>query len=170
MEISTKVILGLGSNLGERLETLRTACDLLTKEVGNIISSSKLYESKSWGFETDDFFLNACIVIETPFTPEVVLNKINHIEIQLGRQRTEGTNGYTSRTLDIDILYFGEQQINRPNLIIPHPEIPNRKFVLYPLKDLNETFFQSISYQSIEEMIRACIDEIEPISIHETWL
>lgn len=170
MEINTTVILGLGSNLGERLDILRTACERLTKEVGKIIDSSRVYESKSWGFESADYFLNACVVLETAYSPQQVLHKIHLIECELGRERVKESTRYTSRTIDIDILYFGDQQINLPNLIIPHPEIANRKFVLYPLSDLNETFFQSISYQSIEEMIRACFDEIEPISIHETRL
>lgn len=170
MEIKTKVILGLGANLGDRLETLQLACAQLQKHVGQITSISSIYESSSWGFETSDKFFNACITIDTALTPGQLLSKIQLIEQTLGRLRNEGTARYTSRTIDIDILYFGKQQIKLPNLIVPHPEIPNRKFVLYPLQELNETFFQSLPYQTIEEMIRACADEIEPVSIIENWL
>ena len=110
-----KVYISIGSNLGNRLQNLQDAVFLLANEVGNITSISKIYESASWGFEADDF-LNACVILDTLLTPEVVLKRILAIEKKLGRERNF-ESGYVSRNIDIDILYYENEVIRMDSLM-----------------------------------------------------
>ena len=139
MKTGNTIYLSLGSNLGNRLAQLQEAILLLGMRLGEIKAVSNVYESAAWGFEGGDF-LNACIALETDQDPESVLKVILDIETSMGRERSQEA-GYVSRTIDIDILYFGEQIISREHLKIPHPELHKRKFVLKPLADIAPQFY-----------------------------
>ncbi|MBD1259554.1 2-amino-4-hydroxy-6-hydroxymethyldihydropteridine diphosphokinase [Maribacter polysiphoniae] len=152
-----KAYISIGSNLGNRLQNLQNAIFLLDAEVGRIPLVSKVYESESWGFDADDF-LNACIVIETYLTPQEVLGKIFSIEKKLGRERGL-KNGYASRTIDIDIIYFEKEILQTDELTIPHPNLRKRKFVLLPLADIAPQFYHPIYNKDTRNLIQECKDQ-----------
>ena len=110
---------------------------LIAKNIGNLIQISPLYVTKAWGKTDQPDFLNQVLFLETPFTPIMVFQKLQAIEKQLGRVRYEK---WGPRSIDIDILFYSNEIIQTPQLIIPHPEIPNRNFVLKPLLDVAPTW------------------------------
>ena len=143
MEIS---FLMLGGNIGDRIEYLSRCIELLRSNVGRIVTMSSVYESEPWGFDDSLWFLNQVIAVETDLTPNDLLGITQNIEKQLGRCRTNETLSvvedpdrgrynkmYNSRTIDIDILLYGDVIINTPSLEIPHPRINDRMFVLQPM-------------------------------------
>jgi len=133
-----KVYISLGSNQGEKFKYLQQAIDLIYQKIGNIKSLSKVYTSPALGFEGDTFF-NACICVETDFTPRKLLTELLTIEKKIGRIRTK-TKGYESRVIDLDIIFFEDQIVDTKTLKLPHPEMHNRKFVLLPLQDIASEF------------------------------
>jgi len=155
-----KVYISIGSNLGNRLQNLQDAVFLLANEVGNITSISKIYESASWGFEADDF-LNACVILDTLLTPEVVLKRILAIEKKLGRERNF-ESGYVSRNIDIDILYYENEVTHMDSLTIPHPKLHERKFVLLPLADIAPQVYHPILGKDTRNLLQECKDKSMP--------
>lgn len=126
--------LAFGSNLGDSLATLKKGRALLTDRSDiSLLASSKLYETKPYGDVAQDDFLNGAILIETSLEPEELLTAIHQVEAALGRKRTIH---WGPRTLDIDILLYGEEKLDLPTLKIPHVELTKRSFVLIPLKDI----------------------------------
>lgn len=167
-KVEKKIILGLGSNLGDRLQNLKAACLLINQTLGRISNASKIYESKPWGFHSENDFLNTCITLESVLDPLYLLKRIQAIEKELGRVR-ENKGNYCSRPIDIDILFIENISLNTPELQIPHPLYQERLFVLYPLLDLNETFLSKPPYEAIDELINQCIDEDKPSVFEENW-
>jgi len=130
-----QVYIGLGCNLGERLENLRSAIAALSElnSTSNIQCSS-FYESDPMGPADQPDYINAVAGFLTTLQPHDLLNELQLIEHHHGRVRTGERWG--ARTLDLDLLMYGEQQINTDNLTVPHPGIPDRSFVLVPLSEL----------------------------------
>ena len=157
--------ISLGSNKGNRFNYLQLAIENIHESIGNIKAISKVYQSPSWGFNSDDF-LNCCIHITTLFSPEKVLDSLLTIEEHLGRKRNN-SEGYEARTIDLDIIYYDNIAITTKKLTIPHPQIANRKFVLQPLADLvqNNLKFHGVT---ISEMLHACKDDSVVVPIPET--
>ncbi|MFY8188293.1 MAG: 2-amino-4-hydroxy-6-hydroxymethyldihydropteridine diphosphokinase [Flavobacterium sp.] len=129
------VYLSLGSNLGNRLSHLQNAIDSLHQSVGTVLKVSSVYETPAWGFESTPF-LNAVVLIHTSSKPSTLLRKILKIEQNLGRERSNQA-GYQARNIDIDILSYNAEIIELPDLKIPHPQIPNRRFVLQPWVEID---------------------------------
>ena len=129
-----KVYLSLGSNLGDKIKNLQSAINLIDTNIGDVLSISNVYQTKSVGFKGDDFF-NCCICIVTNHSPNFLLDKLLEIELSEGRIRSS-SNEYESRLIDIDILLYEDRIINENNLTIPHPRMHLRNFVLYPLSDI----------------------------------
>lgn len=161
-----RLFLSLGSNQGDRLNYLQQAINAIRQSIGKPISVSLLYESAAWGFEADNFF-NCCLLVETTLSASCVLHEIQSIEKSLGRVRTS-SDTYDSRTIDIDIVFYNEEIINKTDLIIPHPKFRDRNFVLYPLNDLSRTFRDPISNLTIEELKQKCLDKGHLSTIDET--
>ncbi len=159
--------IALGSNKGNKLEYLQNAIDLIFKKIGAIKKLSKIYKTPALGFEGDDFF-NACIKVETNLKPREVLEVIKKIENRLERSE-KTTEGYESREIDLDILFFDSEIIEEENLIVPHPEIQNRKFVLKPLLDVLRDFKHPKLNKEIEILYNECKDESEIESV-SVWL
>ena len=131
-----KAYLGLGTNIGDREDFLRKACELINNHPKiNILKYSKVYETKAWGYKDQDDFLNICIEIQTILTPMELLEVCQQVEKELNRVRTIR---WGPRTIDVDILFYNDMVLNDPVLTIPHPRIKERAFVLIPLLDLNE--------------------------------
>ena len=129
-----KTYLLLGGNVGDRMDCLRCGIELLQAIAGNITAASSVYESEPWGFDDEQWFLNQAIEMETTLAPLLLLEKIHYIEKIMGRHRTG--NGYQARPIDIDVLFCGDRVINLPELVIPHPRIAERMFVLLPMAEL----------------------------------
>ncbi len=148
--------IALGSNVGNRLQFLQNAVDKLFAEVGDIMEVSKVYETPAWGFD-GNAFLNACISISTRFSAEQVLQKLLKIETESGRLRTASKN-YQNRSLDLDILLFEDEMIKTEKLVVPHPEMHNRKFVLLPLTDIASAEQHPVLKLSINELLEKTTD------------
>lgn len=131
------IYLGLGSNVGNRFDNLQLAINSLYAKVGAIHKISAVYETPALGFK-GEFFYNCVLEMATTYSSSKVLKTILEIEKNVGRKR-KLTTGYESRIIDIDILLFNDDVIDKPNLKVPHPQINNRKFVLQPLVDINAT-------------------------------
>lgn len=131
-----RAYLGLGTNMGDREGYLTSACKMISEHNKiNILNQSKVYETKAWGLKEQDDFLNLCIEIQTILTPYELLDVCQNIENKLHRVRNIR---WGPRTIDVDILFYEDEILNDEDLVIPHPRIEERAFVLIPLMDLNE--------------------------------
>jgi len=151
------VFLGLGTNLGDREAWLKKALELITESVGLVSASSGIYETEPWGFETGTDFLNMVVQVQTDLNPPELLTKLALIENQLGRKRCN--RKYVSRTIDIDILLYGDGVIDRPDLKIPHPLIQERRFVLVPLCDLAAELVHPVLNKTFAVLLKECRDD-----------
>ena len=129
----TTAYLALGSNVGERLEQMRFALKLLGAEGVAIVTASPVYQNRAIGMGDADPFLNAVVEVQTELGPEALLDVCLAVENKLGRVRT---GGWSPRTIDIDVLIFGQTDIDTERLQLPHPRIAERDFVLRPLADI----------------------------------
>lgn len=129
------VYLGLGTNIGNRRGNLVKAAALLAERVGDILALSGFMETEPWGFDSENLFLNAAIKMETPLTPDELLSATQAIEREMGREKkSDGT--YHDRVIDIDILLYDNRVIEHLGLIVPHPLMQERLFVMAPLAEI----------------------------------
>ncbi len=161
-----EVFILLGSNRGGREENLRLAAERIAGLAGPIKATSRVYESEPWGFSDPVPFLNQVVVIETALTPEALLEVLLTIEAGLGRIRPFDGCGcgvgdgpdYQPRTIDLDILFFGNRLIFTDRLMIPHPRLHERKFALVPLKEVSPGFIHPLLKASVSELLDRCPD------------
>ena len=149
----------LGGNVGDRLDYLHRSIELLRHDVGRMIAMSAVYESEPWGFEDTRWFLNQVVVVETSLRPFALLESTQRIEQTLGRKRTH--DGYQSRTMDIDILLYDNIVINTPELVIPHPRMAERMFVLQPMVELASTMKHPVLLHTMEYLKEHCKDTMQ---------
>jgi 2-amino-4-hydroxy-6-hydroxymethyldihydropteridine diphosphokinase len=147
----------LGSNIGESKEHLQNAKKYIQDCIGDIEVQSSIYATAAWGNKEQADFLNQVIKIETTLSPVDTLEKILNIELKMGRIRTEKN---AARIIDIDILFFSNEILNTENLIIPHPLIQVRKFVLVPLNEIAPTFIHPVFNKTIHQMLLQCEDNL----------
>lgn len=147
-----KIVLGFGSNLGDREELILSAYGLLEEDLGELINKSSFIETPAWGFESDNSFINSVAVFETLKSPFEALEICNKIEKELGRKRNPEHKGYQNRTIDIDILFYEDIILDTPTLKIPHPLIAEREFVLKPLKEILPNFLHPILKKEIKDI------------------
>jgi len=157
MKSQHQVILSLGSNQGNRLENVERSLEMIHREIGTIIKVSKLYETPSWGFDSDAFY-NCAVVVHTFSSAHQILAQILNVEKRLGRVRVD-TLEYQSRIIDIDLITFGEEIIDTEGLQVPHPLMQNRRFVLLPMLDLNLNWMHPILHKKIPELLEISPDE-----------
>lgn len=143
------VYLSLGTNLGNKEENLRTAMTLIEEQVGTITSQSALYASAPWGFDSENTFLNNAISVETSLTPEELLSTTQRIEHTLGRTHKSVDGQYSDRLIDIDILLYDDVVMHTPSLILPHPLMHRRLFVLEPLSEIAPTMIHPLLQKEI---------------------
>ncbi len=145
------IFLSLGTNLGDRESNLKEAISIIKERVGSVISLSAFYQTAPWGFESPNEFLNAVIKADTQLSPLELLHETQDIEIKLGRLK-KSTSTYSDRIIDIDILYYDQICLNTSNLVIPHPLLHQRDFVLAPLLEIAPDWQHPILHKSTAEM------------------
>lgn len=153
--MQNEVYLLLGSNLGHRKKNLSEALHQIGLRAGAIQKVSSIYETQAWGKTDQPTFLNQVVQISCPLTPHELLTKLLAIEDELGRQRNEV---WGPRQMDLDILFFGEDAVHEPDLVIPHPGIANRRFTLVPLAEIAPDFIHPLLKKSCRQLLAECTD------------
>lgn len=150
-----KTFLLLGANLGDRVQTLQRAADLIAERVGPVVRLSELYETAPWGITDQPAYLNQVLVVETNLEPEAVLTRTQAIEQELGRVRLER---WGARVIDIDILYYDQLVLQTESLTIPHPYLHQRRFTLVPLAEIAPNFVHPVFQKTTMELLIECTD------------
>jgi 2-amino-4-hydroxy-6-hydroxymethyldihydropteridine diphosphokinase len=149
-----RVFIALGSNIEPRKDFMDKAIAAI-QTFGELINASSIIETEPFGFESETNFLNAVIEIKTDLSPRALLLNLQEIEKKLGRKSKSQNKNYSSRTIDLDILYYGKQILVSLELTIPHPEIFNRDFVLIPLKEIAGDFVDPLRMSNINLLERS---------------
>ena len=153
------VYLGLGSNLGDRKEQLITATALLSERVGYVLDVSGFYETTPWGFQSENMFLNRVVRVDTLMSPYVLLDATQQIEYEMGRTAKSNNRHYSDRTMDIDILLYDELVLQSPTLVVPHPHMQKRIFVLQPLSEIAPGLIHPILNKTVAELYQDLMNE-----------
>jgi 2-amino-4-hydroxy-6-hydroxymethyldihydropteridine diphosphokinase len=174
-----EVFILLGSNRGDRVGFISRALDMIEIQAGTVCKRSSLYETEPWGFDDATHFLNQVVEIETNLDPEKLLGQLLTIEVKLGRIRpfegcgcgipasfAAGNNSgnveapvYAGRTIDLDILFYGQQLVFTDTLMIPHPRLHERKFTLVPLNEIAAEFMHPLLKKSVSGLLLDCNDK-----------
>ena len=167
MDQTKSVYIALGSNTGDKFQYLQLAVNEIHQKIGAIQIISKVFSSPAFGFEGDDF-LNACLLVNTNLKPKKVLSLLLAIEKDLGRLPSI-KDQYESRCIDLDIIFYEDEILESKTLVIPHPEMHNRKFVLQPLRNIGKQVLHPKFDKTVEELLIECDDNsvLKPINI---WL
>ncbi|KAB2824842.1 MAG: 2-amino-4-hydroxy-6-hydroxymethyldihydropteridine diphosphokinase [Paludibacter sp.] len=144
----------LGGNLGDKARNFSLARTRLEEELGEMAQCSPVYETEPWGFRSDYLFWNQVLRLETLLQPLEVLQKTKAIEKELGRVRK--AERYSSRLIDIDLLFYDDLVLHEPSLELPHPRIIDRRFVLEPLAEIAPDLVHPVFRQSIIELLENC--------------
>jgi len=151
-----KLILSLGSNLGDRRKFLNDAMIEIEASIGKIRQVSSLYQTSPWGFDSSELFLNQIILVNTHLSPVEVLEQIKLIEQKAGRIRSSA--GFQDRTLDIDIVFYDDLILDSQDLKIPHPNLHQRLFVLMPLHEIAPKWMHPVFQKDITALLQECDD------------
>jgi 2-amino-4-hydroxy-6-hydroxymethyldihydropteridine diphosphokinase len=159
MKIQRITYLSLGSNQGNKLENLQKAVDYISDEIGAIKKIASLYKTASWGYEGQDFY-NTCIQVSTYLQPEILMQRLLDIEKRMGRFRGD-SDTYNDRIIDLDILLFDDEIIFSESLIIPHPRMLDRKFVMVPLVEIAKNVIHPVAKKQLHICLEICTDDTE---------
>ena len=157
MRMQNQVTLAIGSNIGDKKLNIANCIAIIHETVATVVKTSQLYESPAWGFDGDAFY-NCVILAHTHLSASEILVQVLEVEKVLGRTRSESA-GYQSRIIDIDIITFNEEVIVTDDLIVPHPQMENRLFVLLPMRDLQIDWMHPIYHKTLGELISITKDE-----------
>lgn len=144
-----------GGNLGDREAYLQQALSLLEARVGRCLGQSKVYETTPWGVEGQPNYLNQVWTFESTLDAEALLHELQAVELALGRERSIR---WAARTIDLDLLYFGELVCDTPQLTLPHPRLHQRRFTLIPLVELCPDFVHPVFGLSQRSLLQHCED------------
>ena len=156
----------IGGNQGNRQQIINNATNLIQQRIGFVAVSSHIYETEPWGdFHDPDTqpFLNIALLVHTNLTPLQALSSALLIEKELGRQRiglpsSSNLRTYSSRPIDIDLIFFGNLVINTPTLTLPHPRMHLRRFVLKPLCDIAPDYIHPLFNKTLNTLLSECTD------------
>ncbi len=151
-----KVFLGIGGNIGDKLQNFTQVYQLIDKKLGKITAKSSVYETPPWGFHSENMFWNQVLCIDTILEAEELLWRIKEIEEIFGVKSSD--ERFTDRKMDVDILYFDEDFYESKELIIPHPRIHERKFVLVPLVEIAPEFKHPLRRMTNLTLLENCRD------------
>lgn len=146
------VYFSLGSNLGDRGENLCHAIDRIEKRIGKVVATSAFYVTVPVGFESENQFLNAACHVKTSLSPQEALSLTQNIEEEMGRKVKSQNKIYSDRIIDIDLLLYDDQIINTEQLVLPHPRMEKRAFVLLPLAEIAAKVEHPVLHKKIEEL------------------
>jgi 2-amino-4-hydroxy-6-hydroxymethyldihydropteridine diphosphokinase len=149
------IYLLLGSNLGDSAAHLANARQLLQSACGPLLNASALYRTAAWGVTDQPDFLNQALLINTALQPQALLQTVLRIEQEIGRVRLQK---WGARTIDIDIIFYDSLVVRSPSLIIPHPELQNRRFALTPLAEIAGEYLHPILNKTVHELLLSCPD------------
>lgn len=151
------VYLGLGTNIGNKRKNMVTAAALLAERAGDVLSLSSFYETEPWGFASENIFLNAALELETACSPMELLHLTQQIEREMGRtQKSDGS--YHDRIIDIDILLYGNEVVHHEDLVVPHPLMQQRLFVMQPLAEIAPSLVHPILQKSMYDLYMDLLD------------
>lgn len=153
-----------GGNIGDRRLELERAATHIEKKIGHILKSSGIYETAAWGNTDQPSFYNQVHLVQTDLLPGEVMSAILKIEQEMGRIRTEKN---AARIIDIDILFFNDEVIQTKNVIVPHKEIPNRKFVLKPLLEIAPNYIHPALQKPIIQLAAESTDQLQVSLVEE---
>jgi 2-amino-4-hydroxy-6-hydroxymethyldihydropteridine diphosphokinase len=153
-----KIYLHTGSNMGNKVKNMELANQYISDGIGEITRTSNLYKTEAWGKEDQDFFINQALEVETALDPFDVLDSVLEIENKMGRVRKEK---WGQRLIDIDILFYANWIVSTKHLVIPHPFLQDRNFVLTPLNELVPGFIHPVKGISIKTIFKDCPDKLE---------
>lgn len=165
MKIQRITYISIGTNQGNKLENMQQAINLIADKVGAVLKVASVYETASWGFESDNFY-NTCIKVSTYLPPEQLIVKLLSIEKELGRTR-KNVDGYSDRVIDLDVLLFDDEIIFSKTLIVPHPRMLERKFALVPLVEIARNVIHPIEKKHLYICLENCSDSSEITKIDE---
>lgn len=148
----------LGGNIGRREEQLNMAVNLIEERCGYVIDKSSFYETAAWGVTGQGPFLNRALVLKTKLNARELLGDLLNIETMMGRTRKEK---FEPRIIDIDIIFFNHEIVNEARLVIPHPEMARRRFVLEPLNQVIPAYIHPVLYKTVSELLAECSDGLE---------
>lgn len=151
------VYLGLGTNIGNKRKNMVTAAALLAERAGDVLSLSSFYETEPWGFASENTFLNAALELETVYSPMELLRLTQQIEREMGRtQKSDGS--YHDRIIDIDILLYGNEVVHHGDLVVPHPLMQQRLFVMQPLVEIAPLLVHPVLQKSMYDLYMDLLD------------
>lgn len=151
------IYLCIGGNLGEREANLEETRMFLNFNFGDVVAASSIYETEAWGMPNAPAFLNQIVLIKTTLTDAELLQEIAELEEFYGREREAGQ--YLNREMDVDVVFIGDEIIETEKLVVPHPRMHLRRFVLVPMSELAPDFVHPISKKSMEELLKECQDQ-----------
>lgn len=154
----TEAYLLLGSNQGDRAANIVKAVLKINRSVGEVVRQSALYQTAAWGNEEQPDFYNQAILVHTGLSPMDLLLILKHIEKETGRLPAEK---WGPRVIDIDILFYGNETMEEPDLVIPHPFMEKRRFTLMPLSEIAPEWIHPVSHKSVEQLLEECPDPLE---------
>ncbi|NVK07412.1 MAG: 2-amino-4-hydroxy-6-hydroxymethyldihydropteridine diphosphokinase [Tenacibaculum sp.] len=159
MKIQRITYISIGTNQGNKLENIQQAINLIADKVGAVLKVASVYETASWGFDSNNFY-NTCIKVSTYLPPEQLILRLLSIEKELGRTR-KNSEGYSDRLIDLDILLFDDEIIFSKTLIVPHPRMLERKFALVPLVEIARNVIHPIEKKHLYICLENCSDTSE---------
>lgn len=146
------VYLGLGTNLGDKEQNLRMSVKKIEERIGNVVSLSAFYATAPWGFSSENSFLNAAVCVETTLLPLQVLEETQRIERELGRTEKSVNGLYADRLIDIDLLLYDDRVMDAEGLILPHPLMTERRFVMEPLSEIAPDVVHPVLHKTMKEL------------------